>query len=119
LTHDSRYIKDTIISELDLTPEEADVFLRIIRNGKLTLENISEMLGEDLDSTLGVVNSIIEKGMIIEYRNNVYECLHPRFALVNRYKYICQKKNVAFKKNPQIDNIGIILQGNFDSARGE
>ena len=47
-THDSRYIKDTIISELALTPEEAEVFLRIIRNGKLTLENISEMLGEDL-----------------------------------------------------------------------
>ena len=117
MTIDSGYIKDTIISELDLTPEEAEVFLRIITNGKLRLEHISEMLGKDLDSTLSIVNSVIDKGMIIDYSNNIYECLHPRFALVNRYKYICQKKNVAFKKNPQIDNIGIMLQHYFDRAR--
>ena len=117
MTIDSGYIKDTIISELDLTPEEAEVFLRIITNGKLRLEHISEMLSKDLDSTLSIVNSVIDKGMIIDYSNNVYECLHPRFALVNRYKYICQKKNVAFKKNLQIDNIGIMLQHYFDSAR--
>ena len=113
----SGYIKDTIISDLDLTPEEAEVFLRIISNGKLSLEHISEMLGKDLASTLSIVNSVIDKGMIIEYSNNVYECLHPRFALVNRYKYVCQKTNVAFKKKPQIDNIGVMLQHYFDSAR--
>jgi hypothetical protein len=51
-----------------------------------------------------------QKGMIIEIQENEFQVLHPRFAIVNRYRRLCEEKNIQFKKNIQIDNIGIMLE---------
>jgi hypothetical protein len=48
--------------------------------------------------------------MIIEINKNEFQVLHPRFAIVNRYRRLCEEKNIQFKKNIKIDNIGIMLE---------
>ena len=48
--------------------------------------------------------------MIIEIKENEFQVLHPRFAIVNRYRRLCEEKNIQFKKNLKIDNIGIMLE---------
>ena len=51
-----------------------------------------------------------QKGMIIEIKENEFQVLHPRFAIVNRYRRLCEEKNIQFKKNTKIDNLGIMLE---------
>ncbi|HYO06738.1 MAG TPA: hypothetical protein VER14_07125, partial [Phototrophicaceae bacterium] len=57
-----------------------------------------------------------QKGMIIEIKENEFQALHPRFAIVNRYRRLCSEKNIQFKKNIKIDNIGVMLE-NYQDKR--
>ena len=93
------------------------MFLDIVKNGMLKIESISNTLGLDIEDTYSRVKSLIDKGMIIEYRRAEYECLHPRFAIVNRYRLVCMEKNVAFRKNLQVDNIATMLERLYELAR--
>jgi len=64
-----------------------------------------------------VAKSLVEKGMIINISQSEYESLHPRFAISNRYRRLCEENNIPFKKNLLIDNIGIVLEQPFEDAR--
>ena len=104
-------------SELKLSVGETRTFLFVVRNGKMTPGRIHDALQISLLEARRVVNSLVEKGMLIEVSPEEYESLHPRFAASNRYRTLCAEENIEFKKNTKIDNIGLILENDYEDAR--
>jgi predicted transcriptional regulator len=104
-------------TELKLSNLEIELFLLLVRKGKMTLEQISSGLNLDKQTSYEIINSLIKKNMIIEYSVNLFETFHPRFAIINRYKTLCINNNIVFKKNILIDNLAIALEKSFDAAR--
>ncbi|HEY6404522.1 MAG TPA: hypothetical protein VIX38_00390 [Nitrososphaeraceae archaeon] len=104
-------------SELKLSADETRTFLFIVRNGKMTPIRIHDALQISLLEARRVANSLVEKGMLIEVSPEEYESLHPRFAASNRYRTLCEEGNIEFKKNTKIDNIGLILEDDYEDAR--
>ena len=107
-------LKENLIDNLELSQEEVEIFLALIKAGKSLSSN--DFNDFNIHSTytnekiIGICKNLEQKGMIIEINNNKFQGLHPRFAIVNRYKRICEEKEIDFKKNTKIDNIGIMLE---------
>ena len=110
-------VEEFLTSELKLSKEESKTFLFIVKNGRKHVEKIAETLKFSEEEASKVAKSLVEKGMIINISQSEYESLHPRFAISNRYRRLCEENNITFKKNPLIDNIGIILERPFEDAR--
>jgi sugar-specific transcriptional regulator TrmB len=111
-----RNVKKYLIRELKLSDEESESFLFIIKNGKSNLEKIAESSKCSKNKVFDTLESLVEKGMIINISAE-YESLHPKFAIVNRYRRLCQNDNLPFKKNLLIDSLGTVLQRPFEDAR--
>jgi hypothetical protein len=105
------------MSELKLSKEESKLFLFIVKNGRKDMEKIAGSLKLSEKEASMAANSLVDKGMIINISRSEYESLHPRFAISNRYRRLCQEGNIPFKKNLLIDNIGIVLERPFEHAR--
>ncbi len=109
-------VKKYLITELKLSDEESESFLFIINNGKSNLEKIASSSKLSKNIVLDALESLVAKGMIINISTE-YESLHPKFAVVNRYRRLCQDHNVPFKRNLLIDSLGTVLQQPFEDAR--
>lgn len=105
------------ITDLQLSNLETKIFLLIISQGMLKIDQISIELNLDKSQCRKIIDSLINKNMIIEYSKNLFESFHPRFAIINRYKRLCLEKNMPWKKNSLIDNLAIILEQPFEAAR--
>ena len=105
------------ITDLQLSNLETKIFLLIISQGMLKIDQISIELNLDKSQCTEIIDSLINKNMIIEYSKNLFESFHPRFAIINRYKRLCLEKNMPWKKNSMIDNLAIILEQPFEAAR--
>lgn len=105
------------MSALKLSKEESKTFVFIVKNGRKHMEKIAESLKFSEEVASKVANSLVEKGMIINISQSEYESLHPRFAISNRYRRLCEEDNIPFRKNLLIDNIGIVLELPFEDAR--
>jgi len=81
------------------------------------METMAESLKFSKEEASMVANSLMEKGMIINISQSEYESLHPRFAISNRYRRLCEEDNIPYRKNLLIDNIGIVLELPFEDAR--
>jgi sugar-specific transcriptional regulator TrmB len=103
-------IKKNIISDLELSEEEAEIFLALIKEGKTSSTNFKKQFAPDTKRMIINCKKLEQKGMIIEIKENEFQALHPRFAIVNRYRRLCGEKNILFKKNIKIDNLGIMLE---------
>jgi sugar-specific transcriptional regulator TrmB len=110
-------IEQELVSELKISTEEAKVFVSIVEYGRMDPKKISNLLGYSVQDAKEIAESLLNKGMIINFTRTEYESLHPRFAITNRYKKRCQEDNIAFKKNLKVDNIGKFLEGSYDHAR--
>jgi sugar-specific transcriptional regulator TrmB len=110
-------IEEELVSELKISEEEAKVFVLIVKNGMMDPQHISNLLGYSVQDAKKIAESLIKKGMIIEFTATEYESLHPRFAITNRYKKRCQEDNIVFKKNLKVDNIGKLLERPYEHAR--
>jgi hypothetical protein len=110
-------VEGFLASELRLSKEESKIFLFIVENGRKDKEKIAESLKLQEKEACNAADSLVEKGMIINISRSEYESLHPRFAISNRYRRLCQEGNIPFKKNLLIDNIGIVLERPFERAR--
>ena len=104
-------------NELQLSDLEIKIFLLIISKGRMELKNISLELNLDRSNCQEIIESLINKNMVIEYSSNLFETFHPRFAIINRYKRLCLEKDIPWKKNSVIDNLAIMLEQPFDAAR--
>lgn len=102
---------------LELSDQEAEIFLLIIFEGKKNLEEISSHFNYSLDNCKKIILSLISKGILLEYSNNLYESFHPRFVVTNRYKRLCYEKKIELQKNKIIDNLGLTLEKHYDSVR--
>ena len=116
MSADVTNLERVISAELKLSTNESKIFLLIVKNGKLTAEQISDTLRIIITEARRAADSLVKKGMLIEISSE-YESLHPRFAASNRYRILCQEENVEFKKNIRVDNIGLVLESHYENAR--
>ncbi len=110
-------VEQNLVSELKLTPEQAKVFVLVVKGGKKTSNEISHDLGMTASHALEVARSLVELGGFIDITETQFESTHPRFAVVNMYRRMCQRENIPFKKNLLVDNISIVLEKPYDDAR--
>ena len=110
-------IKNDLISEVRLTKNQAEVFLLVTLNGKMSVSQISKSLEISADDALETSEKLIELGGFIDMPETEFEAMHPRFTAVNMYRKMCERDNIDFKKNLVVDNIGIALEEPYDDAR--
>ena len=110
-------IKNDLISEVRLTNSQAEVFLLVTLNGKMSVSQISESLEISVDDALEISQKLIELGGFIDMPETEFEAMHPRFTAVNMYRKMCERENIDFKKNSIVDNIGIALEEPYDDVR--
>ncbi len=103
-------IKILLIEQLQMNELETDIFLALMKSEKTTSLVFQENTNLAADQIIEISKSLEKKGMVIEINKNEFRALHPRFAIVNRYRRICQANNILFKKNTLIDNLGIMLE---------
>lgn len=104
------HIKILLMEDLQINNLETDIFLALMKSEKTTSFGMQENLNLAPDQIIEIAKSLESKGMVIEINKNEFRALHPRFAIVNRYRRICQENNIVFKKNTKIDNLGIMLE---------
>jgi hypothetical protein len=104
------HIKALLMEHLQLNELETDIFLALMRLEKTTSHGFQENTKLESDQIIEISKGLEKKGMVIEINKNEFRALHPRFAIVNRYRRICQVNNILFKKNTKIDNLGIMLE---------
>ena len=109
-------IKEALISKINLTDKEAQIFLFLIINGESTVASISAALELTLEESEQVLCDLLEKGLILELSGK-YQTFHPKFSIVNAYRRHCQKMGIEFKKNLQIDSLASSLERIQESAR--
>ena len=110
-------IKNDLISEVRLTKNQAEVFLLVTLNGKMSVSQISKSLEISADDALETSEKLIELGGFIDMPETEFEAMHPRFTAVNMYRKMCERENIDFKKNLTVDNIGIALEEPYDDVR--
>jgi sugar-specific transcriptional regulator TrmB len=112
-------VERALIEELKISPEEAQVYVAIVKRGKMDGIKLASVtgLGEQVAQT--AAKSLVSRGMVIEITATEFESLHPRFAVTNRYRRRCAEDNIPFKKNLRVDNIGIVLERPFEDARAK
>ena len=110
-------IKNDLISEVRLTKNQAEVFLLVTLNGKMSVSQISKSLEISADDALEISQKLIELGGFIDMPETEFEAMHPRFTAVNMYRKMCERENIDFKKNSIVDNIGVALEEPYDNVR--
>lgn len=110
-------VEENIISELRLTPTQTRVYVLVVKKGKMSAKDISQNLGISEDEAHQAATSLIQNGGFIDITKTEFESMHPRFAVVNMYRRMCERENIPFKKNLLVDNISIVLEKPYDDAR--
>ena len=110
-------IKNDLITEVRLTKNQAEVFLLVTLNGKMSVSQISKSLEISANDALVTSEKLIELGGFIDMPETEFEAMHPRFTAVNMYRKMCERDNIDFKKNLTVDNIGIALEESYDDVR--
>ena len=110
-------ITNTLVSEIKLTEVQAKIFLHVVIHGKMNTTEISNDLNISLDDAVANCKKLVELGGFIDMPNDEFEAMHPRFTAVNMYRKMCEREQKEFKKNLDIDNIGVALEVSYDDAR--
>ncbi len=110
-------VEEKLVSELRLLPIQAKIFLLIVKNGKMSAKEIASKINVTENEASEVATSLINLGGLIDITKTEFESMHPRFAVVNMYRRMCNRENIPFKKNLLVDNISIILEKPYDDAR--
>ena len=110
-------ITNTLVSEIKLTEIQAKIFLHIVLHGRMNTSQISNDLNISLENSITTCKKLVELGGFIDMPNDEFEAMHPRFTAVNMYRKMCEREQKEFKKNLEIDNIGVALEVSYDDAR--
>jgi len=110
-------IKNDLVSEVRLTKNQAEVFLLVTLEGKMSASQISKSLKISVDDALATSQKLVELGGFIDMPETEFEAMHPRFTSVNMYRKMCERENIDFKKNSIVDNLGIVLEESYHDAR--
>jgi predicted ArsR family transcriptional regulator len=104
------------MSKINLSDIEAQIFLYLIKNGKTSLEKISNDLNLSLKEARQLLEDVVEKGLILEL-SGMYQTFHPKFSIINAYRRHCMKMGIEFKKNVQVDSLASSIERIHESAR--
>ena len=110
-------ITQTLVSEIKLSEIQAKIFLHVVINGKMKTLQIANDLNISLDDANLNSKKLVELGGFIDMPNKEFEAMHPRFTAVNMYRKMCEREQKEFKKNLDVDNIGVVLEVPYDDAR--
>ena len=110
-------VENDLISEIQLNPVQAKVFLLVTCYGKMTPESMAKKLKISIDDSIQASKDLMTFGAFIDISETEFEAMHPRFTAVNMYRKMCERKNIEFKRNKAVDNIGVILEKPYDDAR--
>jgi len=110
-------ITKILVSEIKLTEIQAKIFLHIVIHGRMNVTQISTDLNISSDDAAQNSKKLVELGGFIDMPNDEFEAMHPRFTAVNMYRKMCEREQKEFKKNLNIDNIGIALEVSYDDVR--
>ena len=110
-------VEQALVEELKIGEDEAKAYVAIVKSGKMDAARIAKALSWDERRAQDAAMLLVGRGMVIEITKTEYESLHPRFAVTNRYRRRCGEDGIPFKKNPRVDNIGIVLEKPYDDAR--
>lgn len=94
---------------------EIEVFLALVKAEKSTSKEITNFTNKSSTEIIEISKRLESKGMVIEVNTNEFRALHPRFAIVNRYRKICVTNNIEFKKNVKIDQLAVLIEKYQDS----
>ena len=109
-------IKSHLMKELDMNESEVAVFLALIKaENSTSKEEVLNSLNKSSSEIIEISKGLELKGMLIEINKNEFRALHPRFAIVNRYRKICETNNKEFKKNLKIDQLAVMIEKYQDS----
>ena len=91
--------------------------MHVVINGKMNTSQISKDLNITIDEAAQNSKKLMELGGFIDMPNEEFEAMHPRFTAVNMYRKMCEREQKEFKKNLDVDNIGVALERAYDDAR--
>ena len=114
---DITQITQTLVSEIKLSEIQAKIFLHVVINGKMNTSQISKDLNITIDEAAQNSKKLMELGGFIDMPNEEFEAMHPRFTAGNMYRKMCEREQKEFKKNLDVDNIGVALERAYDDAR--
>ena len=110
-------IENDLISEIKLDPIHAKVYLLVTCYGKMSSDVIAKKLKIPIDIAREAAVCLVKFGAFIDFSENEFEAMHPRFTAVNMYRRMCERENIEFKRNKVVDAIGVILEKPYDDAR--
>ncbi|MDE1843610.1 MAG: hypothetical protein KGH95_08180 [Thaumarchaeota archaeon] len=110
-------IEENLVSELRLSPLQSKVYVLVVKKGKMSASAMAKDLGISETEAQQVATSLVQNGGFIDMTETEFESMHPRFAVVNMYRRMCQRENIPFKKNLLVDNMSIVLEKPYDDAR--
>ncbi len=110
-------VEEKIVSELRLAPIHAKIYVLVVKKGKLSSLEIAKNLNISEEEAFDAASSLVQNGGFIEIKKGEFESMHPRFAVVNMYRRLCEREKIQFKKNLLVDNISIVLEQPYDDAR--
>lgn len=104
------------ISTLDVGAEEAKVYLHLMENGEMEIQDIGNSLGMSNGDLSRILKILLDKGFIIKHPPpSSYTPLHPRMALTNAYQLIQQEYDKRLKeKRMMVDQISFLLEGVYE-----
>ena len=110
-------IEDDLVSEIKLELIQAKIYLLVTCYGKMSSELIAEKLNISNNDAKKASKDLMSLGAFIDISDTEFEAMHPRFTAVNMYRKMCERRNIEFKRNKIVDNIGVILEKPYDDAR--
>lgn len=110
-------IEDDLVNEVRLSRIQAKIFLLVTTRGKMNSDRIAGELAIDEAAAQENAKALVDFGGFIDITYTEFEAMHPRFTVVNMYRKRCARENIPFKKNPTVDNLGLVLERYYDHAR--
>ncbi len=110
-------VEEKLVSELKLSALQAKTFVLIVKKGRMTADDIADNLGIIESDAQQIAKSLVDAGGLIDITTTEFESTHPRFAVVNMYRRMCEREKIPFKKNLIVDNISIVLEQPYYDAR--
>lgn len=107
----------TLVYLLNLSRNEARIFLRLTEKGRSGIPRMCSELDLDKSVVTLALNSLIDRGMIFELPGMEFQSFHPRFSVANCHRMNCLKLGIEVKMNSKIDALGTLLENYYEFAR--